>query len=34
MVERFAVEFEQLLLLVLMEPELLFDPNGLDALLG
>ena len=33
-VERFAVEFEQLLLLVLMEPELLFDPNGLDALLG
>ncbi|MGY3966864.1 wax ester/triacylglycerol synthase family O-acyltransferase [Aeromonas enteropelogenes] len=33
-VERFAVEFEQLLLLVLMDPELLFDPNGLDALLG
>ncbi|MCQ4052826.1 wax ester/triacylglycerol synthase family O-acyltransferase [Aeromonas sp. SG16] len=33
-VDRFAVEFEQLLLLVLLEPELLFDPNGLDALLG
>jgi len=33
-VARFAVEFEQLLLLVLMEPDLLFDPHGLDALLG
>lgn len=33
-VDRFAVEFEQLLLMVLLEPELLFDPTGLDALLA
>ncbi|HDZ8895285.1 TPA: DUF1298 domain-containing protein, partial [Aeromonas dhakensis] len=32
-VERFAVEFEQLLLLVLMEPDLLCDPAMLDQLL-
>ncbi len=32
-VERFAVEFEQLLLLVLMEPDLLYDPAMLDQLL-
>lgn len=32
-VERFAVEFEQLLLLVLMEPDLLYDPDMLDQLL-
>lgn len=33
-VDRFAVEFEQLLLMVLLEPELMFDPSGLDALLA
>lgn len=33
-VARFALEFEQLLLLVLMEPALLYDPGELDALLG
>ncbi|MGL6004687.1 WSD1 family O-acyltransferase, partial [Aeromonas sobria] len=33
-VARFAVEFEQLLLLALMEPALHCDPRELDALLG
>ncbi|MEV3819164.1 WS/DGAT domain-containing protein, partial [Aeromonas salmonicida] len=32
-VDRFAVEFEQLLLLVLMEPDLVYDPAVLEQLL-
>ncbi|HEH9407267.1 WS/DGAT/MGAT family O-acyltransferase [Aeromonas salmonicida] len=32
-VDRFAVEFEQLLLLVLMEPDLVYDPEVLEQLL-
>ncbi|MGL6350998.1 MAG: WSD1 family O-acyltransferase, partial [Aeromonas sp.] len=33
-VARFALEFEQLLLLTLMDPTLIYDPCELDALLG